>query len=435
MQFLVYAIITSSLCFEYLGDQGYAPSFIAYAQELLAIVAVLVVVVGGVQQRFGNVAAGYWFVFGALAVTIVCGLLTNGVESGSTFAGLACLPACHSAILPACRRALLATASQSSVAARAGVCRRAVADLARTASNYVCTADSSPAIERSGRCPTLAFLSIFLIGVAAVLFAFFVRGRLSRLWAFILLPIVLAPTTFNETKASLFLVPLALVAVVVVGATKNRWRKFMVASMSTAVFLVAFVPIYDYFMKPRYGYGIVEFFTMEGRVEDYLTRDATVGSYEAVGKVDAILVPLRVLSRDPSLLAFGLGIGSVSDSALGSQFSGEHFQRYGHFVQSGVSMLLWETGVLGTGLVFALLAMLFLDALHVSRGDDFMAAFALGMLGVIGAIAFSLPYSSVMQSSALSYLFWYAAGLVAAERGRALVRAPQMQRGAEPLAV
>ena len=65
-------------------------------------------------------------------------------------------------------------------------------------------------------------------------------------------------------------------------------------------------------------------------------------------------------------------------------FSGEHFQRYGHFVQSGVSLLLWETGLLGTGLVFALLAMLFVDAFHVSRGDDFMAAFALGMMGVIG---------------------------------------------------
>ena len=79
--------------------------------------------------------------------------------------------------------------------------------------------------------------------------------------------------------------------------------------------------------------------------------------------------------------------------------------------------------------------MLFVDAFHVSRGDDFMAAFALGMMGVIGVIAFSLPYASVMQSSALSYLFWYTAGLVAAERRRALVRAPQVQRVAEPLAV
>ena len=203
--------------------------------------------------------------------------------------------------------------------------------------------------------------------------------------------------------------------------------------MSVAVFLAAFVPIYDYFMKPRYGYGIVEFFTMEGRVENYLTRDVEVGSYEAVGKVDAIVVPLRVLSRDPSLLGFGLGIGNVSDSALGADFSGEHFQRYGHFVQSGLSLLLWETGLLGTGLVLALLAMLFVDAFHVSRGDDFMAALALGMMGTIAVITLSLPYSSVMESGALSYLFWYATGLVAAERSRALVREPQVQV-AEPLA-
>ena len=102
-----------------------------------------------------------------------------------------------------------------------------------------------------------------------------------------------------------------------------------------------------------------------------------------MGKVDAIVVPLRVLSRDPSLLGFGLGIGNVSDSALGADFSGEHFQRYGHFVQSGLSLLLWETGLLGTGLVLALLAMLFVDAFHVSRGDDFMAALALGMMGTV----------------------------------------------------
>jgi hypothetical protein len=434
MQFLVYAIITSSLCFEYLGDQAYAPTSIAYAQELLAVVAVLVVVVGGVQQRFGDVAASYWFLFGALAVTVVCGLLTNGVESGPIFAGLrAYLRAIPLFFLPA---VVLFTPRQVK-AQLLLVLAFAVAQLPIALDQRLNTfARGYFSGDRTvGTLTDSGFLSVFLISVAAVLFAFFVRGRLSRLWTTILLPIVLAPTLFNETKASLFLVPIAVIAVVVVGATKNRWRKFVVASMSVAVFVAAFVPIYDYFMKPRYGYGIVEFFTMEGRVENYLTRDSQVGSYEAVGKVDAIVVPLRVLSRDPSLLAFGLGIGNVSDSALGAEFSGEHFQRYGHFVQSGLSLLLWETGLLGTGLVLALLAVLFVDAFQVSRGDDYMAAFALGMMGAIAVVAISLPYSTIIDSGALSFLFWYAAGLVAAERGRALARAPDAHRAAEPLAV
>ena len=209
MQFLVYAIITSSLCFEYLGDQGYAPSSIAYAQELLAVVAVLVVVVGGVQQRFGNVAAGYWLVFGALAVTVLCGLLTNGVESGPIFAGLrAYLRAIPLFFLPA----VVLFSPRQVKAQLLLVLAFAVAQLPISLDQRLTTfARGYLSGDRTiGTLADSAFLSVFLICVAAVLFAFFVRGRLSRLWALILLPIVLAPTMFNETKASLFLVPVAL---------------------------------------------------------------------------------------------------------------------------------------------------------------------------------------------------------------------------------
>jgi hypothetical protein len=122
------------------------------------------------------------------------------------------------------------------------------------------------------------------------------------------------------------------------------------------------------------------------------------------------------------LLAFGFGIGNVSRSALGLQFTGEHFQRYGHFVQSLASLLLWETGLLGTLLSLLIFAMLFIDAYRVSRGDDFMAALALGAMGVFAVMAACLPYATSITSGALTYLFWYLAGLVAAERARSLAR-------------
>ena len=201
-EFLVYAIITSSLCFEYLGDQGYAPPSIAYAQEVLAVVAVLVVVVAGVQQRFGNVAAGYWLVFGALAVTLLCGLLTNGVESGPIFAGLRATCAPFRSSFPAVvffspRRSKHSCCSCSAFA---------VAQLPISLDQRLTTfARGYLSGDRTiGTLADSAFLSVFLICVAAVLFAFFLRGRLSRLWALILLPLVLAPTMFNETKASCF---------------------------------------------------------------------------------------------------------------------------------------------------------------------------------------------------------------------------------------
>jgi hypothetical protein len=432
MQFLVYAIIASSLSFEYLGAEKYAPTFIAYTQEICAMVAALVVVVAGVQQRFGNVAARYWFLFGSLLVTVLCGLLTNVVEPGPIFAGLrSYLRAMPFFFLPA----VVLFSTRQLKAQFLLVLAFAIAQLPISLDQRLSTFEAGflSGDRTVGTLSDSAFLSTFLICVASVLFALTVRKRLSRKWAFVLLPIVLAPTMYNETKASLLLVPIALIAVVVVGATKNRTRRFLVATIGTALFVGAFVPIYDYFMKPRYGYGIIEFITMENRVANYLDQNAQVGTYKAVGKVDAITVPLQVLSRDPPQLAFGLGIGNVSDSALGVQFSGEHFQRYGHFVQSGLALLLWETGLLGTGLLLALMLMLFIDAYHLSRRDDFIGAVALGMLGAITVVTLSLPYTVGMDSPALSYLFWYTAGIVAAERCRALAEAPAETRPARPV--
>lgn len=419
MQFLVYGIITSAVTFEYLSTFG--PSLLPYVQELMAGAAAAVVVAAGVRHRFQNVLPGYWLIFGALAVILLCGLLTNGVDSGPTFAGMRLyLRALPFFFLPA-----VVTFSERQIKAQLllilalAVLQLPIAldqRLATFARGFLSGDRTIGTLQGSGD------LSIFLICVASVVLAFYLRRRLSLGWTIVLLPLVLAPTMINETKATLFLVPIALFAILVLGATANRLRKSVAVLAGAAVFTAAFIPTYDYFMKPRYGYGIVEFFTMEGRVEGYLSRDVEVGEYEDAGKLDGITVPIRVLSRDPSLLAFGFGIGNVSRSGLGLQFTGEHFQRYGHFVQSFASLLLWETGLLGTFLALTLFVMLFADAYRVSRRDDFMGALALGSMGVIAVMAVSAPYVTAIYSGALTYLFWYLAGLVVAERARSLAR-------------
>jgi hypothetical protein len=435
MQFLVYGIITASIWFAYLGNEGYAPSALAYAQELLAMAAAAVVVVGGVQQRFVNVLPAYWFIFAGLLVTVVCGLLTNGVEAGPIFAGLRTyLRAIPFFFLPAVVNFSPRQIKSQLVLVLVFALPQLPIALDQRLTTFARGFFSGD--RTVGTLGDSGALTVFLICVACMLFAFVSRGLMSRKWAFVLLPLVLAPTMLNETKATLILLPVALIAVSVVGATSNRTKRVFVTLVTTSVFVAAFIPTYDYFMKPRYGYGLVEFLTMEGRVEKYLERDAAVGSYDVVpGKVDAITVPLQVLSRDPPLLAFGLGIGNVSHSALGGRFIGEHYQRYGHFVQSTVSRLLWELGLLGTLLLFALMAMLFVDAFRLSRGDDFMATVALGAMGIVTVVTLSMFSATLMDSGAVSYLFWYTSGLVAAARARSLVGVPAAPRVGQPLPV
>ena len=69
-----------------------------------------------------------------------------------------------------------------------------------------------------------------------------------------------------------------------------------------------------------------------------------------------------------------------------------------------------------------LFIVLFVEAYRVSRGDSFFAALALGGMGIIAVMSVSLPYRSMIESGALSYLFWYFAGMIAAERARSVVR-------------
>ena len=420
VQFLVYAIITSVLSFEYLASLG-APGWLPYTQEIAALVAAVVVVGAGVHQRFRDVRPIYWLVFGALAVDVLCGLIVNAVDAGPMFAGVRhYLRAIPFFFLPAVvafseqqvRRQIFLILGFSLIQLPLALDQR----LKTFAAGYLSGDRTFGTLMSSGH------LSIFLICVASVIFAFYVRRRLRFIPMLILLAIVVAPTMLNETKVTIFLVPMALFAVGVVGATENRLRKTVLALATSAVFIVAFVPVYDYFMKPRWGYGIVEFFTMEGRVEGYLESDAEVGAYRSVGRVDAVRVPLQVLSQDPSLLGFGLGAGNVSLSALGAQFTGEHYQRYGYFVESTASMLLWETGVIGLSLVLLLLGILYVDASRLSRGTGFHHTLALGGMGVIVVTVASMPYTTLSESGAMSFLFWYFAGLIAAERARALRR-------------
>jgi hypothetical protein len=421
VQFLVYGIIVSTLSFGYFVSLG-APGWLAYCQELVAAAAAAVVVAAGVQQHFREIRAIYWLVFGALAVNLLCGLIVNTVDAGPTFAAVRTyLRAIPCFFLPAViqfseqqvRRQLLLILGFALAQLPIALHQR----FTTFANGYFSGDRTFGTLMDSGH------LSIFLIGVASVIFAFYVRERLRFMPMLLLLAVVVAPTMLNETKATIFLLPLALFVVGVVGASENRLRKAVLALATSAVFLAAFVPVYDYFVKPRWGYGIVEFFMMEDRVENYLESGAEVGSHRGVGRFDAVTIAFEVLSRDPSLVAFGLGAGNVSLSALGDQFTGEHFQRYGYFVESHASMLLWETGVLGLLLVLILFGIIWADASKLSRGSGFYPTLALGMMGVIAVFVASFPYTTITESGALSFLFWYLAGLIAAERTRALSRA------------
>jgi len=270
MHTLIVAAIVSVLSFEFLADLKWLPQLFKFFPEFFAIVAAVLIIVAGVRSRFQYVRSVYWLLFGAFLLIVICGAVVNRLEPGPIFAGLRIyLRALPFFFLPAvlelkenqlrvqlllllafCLLQIpLAAAQRMATMARGGI-----------------TGDETFGTLMSG-----SFLSLFLISAVCVLTGFFLRNRISAIKVFPLMILLLVPTMLNETKAVLVLVPVAFMTCFVVGAKRGtRLKNIVLGLVSVGCFIAIFIPVYDYFMIPRWGYGIVDFIMMEGRLEGYL---------------------------------------------------------------------------------------------------------------------------------------------------------------------
>jgi hypothetical protein len=263
------------------------------------------------------------------------------------------------------------------------------------------------------------------------------RGRLSKAAFFCIFVLLVIPTTINETKGTIFLLPFGLLTTLLAGAPpRKRLRVGASAVLLLAVFAALFVPIYDFFAVANNPdpYTLESFFSNKKQVVGYLDRNADVGARGGSGRVDSVVVPLQVFSSDPVHLMFGVGICNASPSGLGSSFTGEYYALLGRYtMQTSGAAFLAETGVLGLGLALLLDWLVFRDAVFVARRDNSLfGALALGWLGIMVVIVIATFYKSLHFFESISYLFWYFAGVIAARRTRLELGA--QTRGARPVA-
>lgn len=403
---------------EYFAALGWIPDAVKYAQELLAAVVAGYVLIVGVGRNFDNVRGAYWWLFGAITIVLICGLVINAVEPGPIFAGLRnYLRALPFFFLPA-----VIAFTEKQLRAQLLLLLALCALQLPIALDQRFTSFEREYFSGDRTIGTLGdsgVMSLFLICAASILAGLFIKKRIGILVFVPLFLIVLLPTMINETKGTLILLPIAMLVTFIVGSKRGaRVKNSVVAVFLLAMFGALFVPVYDYFMKPRWGYGLAEFVTRQGRVEGYLDRGGGIGSAEA-GRVDAARAIIGDLARDPSIAAFGVGSGNASESALGSQFEGRFADRYKPFMQGAANRIVLELGVVGFALVCVLMCFIVLDAIYVARfGSGLVSGVALGWTGVTAAVAFGMFYSDFIPFGIMSFMYWYFAGVIAAERMR-----------------
>jgi len=429
MQILVLAMILSVSVATWLTNIHLAPGVIKFLPEAISVVAVTSVLLIGARERFRFVAAKYWAVFGALAAVIVCGAIINHVSPGALIAGMRnYLRAIPFFLLPAVfefSEAQLRT--QLRLLLPIALVQLPISVYQR----YEVTAHGHFSGDPvSGTLLISSIMSIFLIGAICITTALTLRARLRWTSFLVLFVLFLIPTTINETKSTLILLPLGLLATLLFGSPRGqRLRIGLSAVTLLALFGALFVPIYDYFstVNNPYPYTIEDFLGNPRNVQDYLDQRTDLGTRREAGRWDALVVPLQTFASDPVHLLLGVGIGNASASALGSGFTGDYFGLFGRYtIETSGAAFLIEIGLLGLILVLVLYALVLRDAYVVfPQEHTLVGSIALAWLGFTLVVSMATFYKSLHYFESLSYLYWYFSGLVAAERQRIAWRARQ----------
>ena len=264
-------------------------------------------------------------------------------------------------------------------------------------------------------------LSITMICSIAVIFALYLNKKIGFKFFFITACCLFLPTTLNETKGTLFLLPIALILPAFFFQGKGmstKIKSFFIMALIGVLFFSAFVPIYDHFIKPTRAPDLLDFFQKEGKMKRYLYKGIEARPGEDVCRGDAIVLAYKNLSQDSLTFTFGLGMGNVMPSYFESSL-GKHTDKlqYGAPMLA-VTYLFWELGLLGLIVYVTFFFFLFGDALLLKKSDDIFGSFALGWSAVVAIMCLSLVYKNMIVYNLINFMFWYFSGIVAARAFR-----------------
>jgi hypothetical protein len=231
------------------------------------------------------------------------------------------------------------------------------------------------------------------------------------------------PTTINETKITIFLLPAAFFLPAILNQERMgaaRVKRLLVMSILTIIFISVFVMSYYYMttFKPQFKEKrppISKFFKDRKTLESYLYRGVDEGSYGELHRLDRIVLTYKYLAENIKSFSFGFGIGSATRSHFGT-LRNMHIKarRYGAD-STTLTYLFWEFGLLGVIVYTCFFVFIFKDALVLKKHDDIFGTFALGWCPTAIIIGICLIYLNLVVVNVLNLCFWYFSGLIAAK--------------------
>ncbi len=282
-------------------------------------------------------------------------------------------------------------------------------------------------------------VSTLLISGLAFLMAYYISGRIKTRTMALLSICIFLPTTMNETKITMFLLPIAIIVPFLFSAERHITRQQVINIVGISVVLISgYLAIYNYYQALAKRPGFEEFFSSseernyvigkgglsaEGLLSETERPDIVGYSEEQIGKsntarFEKIRLAFTTLSESPVRLWTGVGIGNATLS-IADSLSGNFARQIG--VVSGgtiVSLLLWETGIGGISLFVLFLLFILKDSVSLARKGDVDGIIATAWIAVTGMMFLLMPYMNVLFFNALIYLYAFFSGYIASQRFR-----------------
>jgi len=418
---LVIGLLVAILGIEYLvRERGLLHPYFVLLPETLSAIAMVVVLARIVAGARVSVDWRYLCFIGLLVFTMIVGFTVQDVSAGAMVAGIRA----HLKFLPFFLLPLVYRFSAREIRVQLLVLfglllmQTPLAFYQRFI-EYAHQMDTGDPVR--GTTAASSSLSMLMLCAIAAVVSLYLRRRMGLFPALFLMAVLFLPTTINETKATMLLLPVALVVpALLMPRGSGRFRRLAPIVAAGGLAAVAFVTAYDSLIRHREFAPPLSAYLTGDVLTRYLHTSQLGEEVNYIGRFDSIEIALARNSDEPMRLAFGLGAGNVSTSFL-PQFDGKYaayFLRYG-VDMTQVTNLLWQIGLVGLALYLALYWFLLRDAHYLSRQSGNDALLGQVWFTVMLIMSFAMLYKSIFSMNEIGYLFWYFSGLVA---GRAVAR-------------
>lgn len=253
-------------------------------------------------------------------------------------------------------------------------------------------------------------MSVFQIIMATYLAAFMKLTKKNRVSVILFILFILIPIFINETKISFILLPIMAFCFYRERFFKRPFE-FLSILFTVVVVLLLLASAYGHLVK---DFDLKEMITKK-YIYSYFYDPTYFKGGRSLNRLSALEFVYKNISQSPVTLLIGIGVGDASYSDL-PEVMGAVYKKYFNLKIDFIflSRILFECGLLGTGLFFIIIFVLWRKSVFLIHrtSNDYtnVISFLFGFLCIV--LCLTTVYDFSFYNDQLGCIFWILAGFV-----------------------